>query len=56
MRDKDGRVFYPHTLWEDHKAGLYNVGTHNEEKILRCVNLLSDQNLFWDVMCQMKTD
>ena len=54
--DSTGRIFYPHTLWEDANNGFYSVGLLCPEKVSFCKNVLSNQELFWDIMCQMRID
>lgn len=56
IKDSTGRVFYHHDFWEDAKNGMYDLQSIDDDKILKCVTLLSDQEIFWDTMCQMKID
>lgn len=53
--DKTGRIFYRHEVWEDANNGLYNVGTC-EDKTIKSFELLSNVEIFWDTMCQMRID
>lgn len=54
--DNTGRIFYPHDMWEDAENGLYCRQQSTESRLKKCIDILSDQELFWDVMCQMKID
>ncbi len=50
------RIIHPHYLWEDYLHGFYNKGDASQENVEKCCELLSDQALFWDVMCQLTID
>ena len=50
------RIYHNYLLWEDYKNGLYEIGIITDEKILNSLNILTNQDLFWDVMCQMQID
>jgi len=54
--DRTGRIFYPHYMWEDYVAGFYDRQSIEEQKVKQCISLLSDQDYFWDVMCQLEID
>lgn len=54
--DASGRIYYPHYVWEDANAGLYNMSQYDDELIRKCILIFEDQELFWDVLCQMRID
>jgi hypothetical protein len=41
FRDKDGRIFYHHDLWECWKQGLYRNGRKDESKVKQSLIILN---------------
>jgi hypothetical protein len=41
------RVYHPYWLWEDYKAGMYQLSVENEEDLVKkSINLLTDIKMF----------
>lgn len=53
IRDKTGRFFCHHSLWEDAKNGLYNLGS-DKNLIDLSIALLSNSDDFSEVMANLK--
>lgn len=51
------QIFYPYTVWEDYKNGMYNEDKNNRnERVTLAVNLLSNPPKLYQAMKRVTTE